>query len=245
MGSAFGPLLGGIANDYLGRRISFAVPAVAFAILGFLLLPMAKVDKTNDQGARPLQFLEGYRLVLASPSARLLCLVVGIEGFLFYGAFGFGGAFLRHQFELNYTVIGIALAGFGIGGLIYSATVKALVSRLGARKMVIGGGWLMMIGFVALAFAPIWQMAPLAILILGFSFYLLHNTLQTRATEMVPEARGSAISAFASCLFVGQAIGVWVLGEAIEVGGYQLMLSATGLLLLVLGHWFSRRLATL
>ena len=33
-------------------------------------------------------------------------------------------------------------------------------------------------------------------MVLGFGFYLLHNTLQTNATQMTPQARGTAIGIF-------------------------------------------------
>ncbi|MDB5850872.1 MAG: transporter, partial [Rhodoferax sp.] len=71
-------------------------------------------------------------------------------------------------------------------------------------------------------------------------FYMLHNTLQINATQMAPERRGAAVSAFASCFFLGQATGVGVAG--ILVGhwgtGAVISLGATGVVLIALG--FSR-----
>jgi predicted MFS family arabinose efflux permease len=48
----------------------------------------------------------------------------------------------------------------------------------------------------------------------GLGFYQMHNTLQTRATQMAPQARGTAVSMFAACFFLGQASGV-ALGAAV------------------------------
>ena len=81
--------------------------------------------------------------------------------------------------------------------------------------------------------------------LLGLAFYLLHNTLQTMATEMSPSARGSAISAFAFCLFCGQAIGVSGAGILTEWLGYRAVFTAAGLGLAVLATGFARRLHTL
>jgi predicted MFS family arabinose efflux permease len=67
---------------------------------------------------------------------------------------------------------------------------------------------------------------------------MLHNTLQTRATEMAPQARGSAVSFFAFCLFLGQASGVAAVGLGVERLGYEPMLLAAGAALLVLALWF-------
>ena len=52
-----------------------------------------------------------------------------------------------------------------------------------------------------------WLAVP-AIALIGLGFYMLHNTLQTNATQMAPEARGLAVSLFAFALFTGQSVGV-------------------------------------
>ena len=43
---------------------------------------------------------------------------------------------------------------------------------------------------------------------IGLGFYTLHNTLQTNATQMTPQARGTAVAMFSSALYVGQTAGV-------------------------------------
>ena len=58
-----------------------------------------------------------------------------------------------------------------------------------------------------LAVEPFWWIAPVAVAALGLGYYMLHNTLQTNATQMLPEARGTAV-AFSSALFLGQTAGV-------------------------------------
>jgi predicted MFS family arabinose efflux permease len=64
------------------------------------------------------------------------------------------------------------------------------------------------LGFALMAVAPgLWLMLACLIL-LGLGFYMLHTGLQTEATQMIPEARGTALAMFASMLFVGQAAGV-------------------------------------
>ena len=37
---------------------------------------------------------------------------------------------------------------------------------------------------------------------------MLHNTLQTNATQMTPEARGTAVAIFSSAVYLGQTAGV-------------------------------------
>jgi predicted MFS family arabinose efflux permease len=41
---------------------------------------------------------------------------------------------------------------------------------------------------------------------------MLHNTLQTNATQMTPQARGTAVAIFSSALYLGQTLGVAING---------------------------------
>jgi len=43
--------------------------------------------------------------------------------------------------------------------------------------------------------------------IIGIGFYMIHNSLQTEATELAPGNRASAVSAHAFFFFLGQAAG--------------------------------------
>ena len=245
LGAACGPLVGGVFADSLGWRASFLVPAAAFAIIALLLVPLALREAMPEPAGAGRGPIARYAGLIRSRSARIICIAVAIEGMLFYGAFGYFGAFLRHEFELSYTRIGFVLAGFGIGGLVYSMLVGVLVRRLGPRRMVLIAAYLLPAGFAALALSQVWAAAVPIVLILGAGFYLLHNTLQTRATEMAPAARGSAISAFAFCLFFGQAIGVAGAGLIVELAGYRAVFVIAGAGLAVLAFWFARRLDAL
>ena len=75
----------------------------------------------------------------------------------------------------------------------------------------------------------------------GFGFYMFHNTLQTKATEMAPQARGTAIAVFAFSLFMGQASGVALCGALIRVANYEWTFVAMGTTLAALGWWFATR----
>src|SRR4051812_30317907 len=48
--------------------------------------------------------------------------------------------------------------------------------------------------------------------VLGFGFFLLHNSVQTEVTELAPSARASSFSLHAFSFFMGQALGPMVYG---------------------------------
>jgi MFS family permease len=95
----------------------------------------------------------------------------------------------------------------------------------------------------ALAWAPQWHWSPASCLLGGLSFYLLHNTLQANATQMLPSMRGTAVSLFASSLFCGQSVGVVVAAWIADLGSLQSVFAASALLLPALGAWFGSGLA--
>ena len=64
------------------------------------------------------------------------------------------------------------------------------------------------LSFAMLASMNDWRVGAAACLFAGLGFYMLHNTLQTCATQLSTVARGAGVSMFACCLFFGQAAGV-------------------------------------
>src|SRR5581483_3682181 len=124
------------------------------------------------------------------------------EGFLFFGGLTYIGAYAHHMFDLGFTAIGLVLGCFGLGGLAYSLTVKLFIGGLGERRMALLGGSLLALGFAGCAGAPAWWLLPPAVMLAGVGFYMHHNTLQTNATQMAPDARSLAISLFAFVFFL-------------------------------------------
>ena len=68
-------------------------------------------------------------------------------------------------------------------------------------------------------------------------FYTMHSTLQTKATEMAPGARGTAVSFFAFALFLGQSTGAYTFGKIVDNYGYRTTFSTAGIAIAVLALW--------
>jgi predicted MFS family arabinose efflux permease len=113
---------------------------------------------------------------------------------------------------------------------------------LGERGLAIGGGAVLCIAFPLFALTGELLWAVLAIYLSGLGFYMLHNTLQTNGSQMTPEARGSGLALFASCLFVGQSLGVALSAIVVDRLGALPIFLACGPLLLVVGLYFAAAL---
>jgi MFS transporter, YNFM family, putative membrane transport protein len=71
---------------------------------------------------------------------------------------------------------------------------------------------------------------------------MLHNTLQTHATQMAPQARGTAVALFAVALFFGQSAGVLLAARVIETAGPAWLFAIAAVALLATGIGFSQAL---
>jgi predicted MFS family arabinose efflux permease len=244
-GQLFGQAAGGIIGDWLGWRAVFMLLASFFALAAVALFRELAVNPTTHSpqaDAAPRGFYADYALVLANPWARFVVLAALCEAMLVWGAFAFVGADMHLRFSLSFTLVGLVVGGFGIGGLIYAGTVQQLVMRFGQIGLARLGSVTIALAFLAIAFAPVWWIAPFAVMAIGLGFYMLHNTMQTNATQMSPQARGTAVALFSSALYLGQTIGVAAGSLVIDRTGAPPIFIAAALLLPLLGFGFAAML---
>jgi MFS transporter, YNFM family, putative membrane transport protein len=245
-GQLFGQAAGGVIGDWLGWRAAFFIHASIFAVAALALARELKINPmtrpTVDRGAPRRGFLTDYRIVLANPFARFVVVVAFLEFALMFGAFAFVGADLHLRFGLSFTLVGLMVCFFGLGGLIYAGTVKQLVGWFGQAGLAITGGAILGVAFLMLALAPVWWIAPAAVTLVGLGFYMLHNTMQTNATQMSPEARGTAVGLFSAALYLGQTAGVAIFAVVVDRAGAPSVFVTSAILLPALGLWVSRSL---
>jgi YNFM family putative membrane transporter len=245
LGQLFGQAAGGVLGDLLGWRNVYFVLAAMFAIAAAGLVFELSVNpqtRKSSQTTPRLGMIADYGTVLSNQFARIVILAAFFEGALAWGAFAYIGADLHLRFGLTYTLVGVTVGCFGIGGLLYAGLVKILVRRLGQIGLAIGGSLVLAAAYVLLAGEPVWWLAPIATTAIGLGFYMLHNTLQTNATQMTPEARGTAVSLFSSALYVGQTAGVALGALVIDRAGAIPMYLATAIAFPVLALWFAGEL---
>ena len=246
LGQLFGQAGGGVLGDFFGwRRVFFFLTAL-FAIATIAMLIEFFRNPITHAGhataTRSRGFIIDYATVLRAPWARIVILLGFVEAAFMFGAFAYVGADLHLRFGVNFAVVGLFVGAFAIGGLVYSLSVRRLVNRLGQIGLVIGGGALLALAYLTIAFAPHAYLAPFAITGIGLGYYMLHNTLQTNATQMTPEARGTAVAIFSSALYFGQTAGVAINGIIFDrcTAVPVFLIAAGGLLALSL--WFAHEL---
>lgn len=222
LGLSAGVLIGGVAADYLSWRTPFIAISILFVIISLLLfslnrrLPGHARTVRKAEGNAFKRMISEFSQVLAKPWARKVVVTVFLEGAFLFGAFAFIASHVHRMHGVSLSVAGALVMLYGFGGVLYAASSSYLVRRLGEVGLTRWGGSLLGLSLLAIAFAQAWWWAIPACFIAGLGFYMLHNTLQINATQMAPERRGAAVSAFASCFFLGQSIGVGIAGVLVE-----------------------------
>lgn len=239
LGMIFGQWIGGLFADTLGWRAAFLLLTVLFGMVALLMARSRPAQPTPESHQRRAGYVSQVLLILRTHWARRILAAGLIEGAAAYGPFVFIPVHLHTRFGLSLTLAGAVVVLYGLGGLIYAFSARHIVARLGEQGMVFYGGLLIACGFGMLAFGQHWAWSMPACALAGFGFYMMHNTLQANATQMVAQARGTAVSLFASCLFLGQSLGVSAIALLIKYWPTNTAFMPSMVILPLLGGWLA------
>lgn len=213
-----GPV-GGVFGQYVGWRGVFLVLATLAVLVAVAFA--ARIRGLPDRRSPGRMFKpENYVRMASHRTGRLVLLAATLDGALFVGCFPYLAPYLHEHFGLSYAQVGLILACFGLGAWSYTRLARPLLARWGEGGLVLAGGLLMAAALaIAVGSGRWWLFVPVE-MALGLGFFMLHSVLQARATEMLPQARATAVATFACLLFLGQSVGALLVGGAIAHFGY-------------------------
>jgi predicted MFS family arabinose efflux permease len=245
MAQIVGVIGSGIIGSLLGWRMAVALTAAA-ALAGYVLMALFLKPRPNME--RPPLTMQGmksgYAQVFRNPRAKVCYVAVLVEGIAVFGLLPYIAVILEARGTGGIREAGFVLSGMGIGGILYALTVGHLLSILGGQGNLIRiGGLVTALGLACVASATKWQLDMAAFVIIGYGFYMIHNSLQTQATELAPGARGAAVALHAFFFFLGHAIGPVLYGSGLASLGIVTTILAGGVLMAVLGFLVARALS--
>ena len=218
-GNLLGASGAGVIGDVVGWRGVFFVTgaidlvALAVAIPGFRSM-------NESPGRFDLStFIPNYRAVFSNPLAKYCFGAVFIEALFLFGVFPYMAVLLQDTGAVRASIAGVVIAGFGIGGVIYTMMVAWLVAHISEKRLMATGGMVMGACLLVIALRMPWPIEFMNFMLMGFGFYLLHGCIQVYVTELAPSARGSATAAHSMFFFLGQAAGPVVYGAGLVTVG--------------------------
>lgn len=223
MAAAIGQVISAAAGGFLAAVISWRT---IFLLDGSLALIIVVLMLRSGLPARRPPTIRASRLapyhaVFADRRHALFLLLIFIEGGFTIGAFAYFGALLRDRDGYSYVAIGFIIALFGIASVVTGRLIGRAARLLRERRMIAIGGTGVAIAYLLTTLQPSLVIFPLAMLLSGSTYILLHSTLQTRATELAPTARATGIALFAFALFLGSSLGALLTAQSIDRYGYN------------------------
>jgi len=242
IGLVSGQAIGGFFAEHLGWRWGFVFLAGIYLVVGLLLLAALRGHGVTPAAVHGAPARGRYRLVLGQAHGRFVLAMIFTEAIATFGVMTFIPAYLHQRFGITLFHAGLVVATMGLGGLGYTLFAARWVKALGQHRLARTGGLLLGTAFLMLGLAVDWGWGALACALLGLGFYQLHNTLQTLATQLAPEARGTALSLFAFCFFLGQAAGASLGALVVDRTGADWLFLAAAAVLPIMGMVLARNI---
>ncbi|WP_174242000.1 MFS transporter [Teichococcus oryzae] len=239
LGQLAGGAVSGAVAPFIGWRGVMWICTVAAALSCLVLVLDARGRPSTAAPTRPslAEVMRRYGAILRHPAAKRLYGGVFLEGMFVFGPFPFLAALLGADGHGTLRA-GLAVAGFGVGGFGYTLLAPLLLRRLGQARMMRLAGLLVAGGMAVLGFTPP-NIATAGGVLIGLGFFMLHNSIQVRVTEVAPLARGSAVALHAFCYFLGQAAGPALFGAAMPLLGSGVALILGGIAVFAISVWLS------
>jgi predicted MFS family arabinose efflux permease len=236
VGTALATVLGGLAAYLDGWRVAFAAPALAGAALAFLLARLPEPKAFSEQ-KREGPLVQAGR-VLVQPWVLAVIGIVLVEGAVILGFLTFLAPSLESA-GFSPAVAGLAVGLYGLAVLGWTRTVKLVANRLGASALILIGAGMLSLGYASGAVGQSLASVSAAAIFVGGGFAFMHSTLQTWATEVVPEARATVVSLFAAALFAGSGVATMAAAPLAEAGSFDLLFALGALVAVPLGLFAS------
>lgn len=230
-----GPLLGGIAFEWLGMRGAYTLTALvqfacAFALAG---LVYHQVTRRLALARIPADIVDGLRYARTRP---LILLVYGITVITNAFAFSYTGLLAPlglADFHVTPGLVGLLAAAEPLGGLLGGGLIALGLLRMDRRLMFAGGSALFMVMLVIAALSPSYWLAVAVLFLGGFGIAGFANMQTTlMLTEAPIEMRSRLMGIVTVCIGTGP-LGVLASGalaEPLGPRGAILAMAGIGLL---------------
>ena len=233
---AVGPLLGGIAFEWLGMKGAYTLTALvqfagAFAIAG---LAHAQLTRRLDLIRIPHEIADGLRFAWTRPTILLVFGVTIVTNAFAFAYSGLVAPLGQGEFHVSPALVGLLAAGEPLGALLGGALIAAGLLRLDRRLAFAGGAALFMVALIFMALSPSYWLAFALLVIGGFGtagFGNMQSTLML--TEAPPEMRSRLMGVVTVCIGTGPLgqLAAGGLSEELGARGAIVVMAVAGLVL--------------
>jgi MFS family permease len=243
-----GPAVGGALVAAVGEGWCFALDAVSYLAVIGSLLAMRVPRREQAPASQPViaQLAAGFQYVRSfEPIRTALCLIAAVS------MFGIPHSVLMPVMASDilgggsYT-LGVLIASFGLGALTGAAYLASRTTVVGLGRAIGYSTLIYGIGLIGFALSRNLYLSMPLLLIAGTGFMTAIAASNTFIQTLVQEDLRGRVMAFYTMAFLGTTpIGSLVAGTIAEQVGAPATITGGGILCVVTGIWFLRKLPSL
>ncbi|WP_322920466.1 MFS transporter [Nocardioides renjunii] len=238
VGTAAASAGAGLLADVATWRLPFVITGSAALVLAVLL---ARLPEPAGAAARTTA-RASVATIARSRVTLLVLLFAFVEGVVLLGALTLLPTAVESS-GASTTVAGAVTGVYGLAVLLGSSSVGRLSLAWHPARLILLGAACAALATGLLAVSQRPAVAVVVAVLLGIAWPAMHSSLQTWATEVLPQSRAVVVSFFAAALFVGSAIGAIVVAGLADEGRFAVVYGAYAALAVPLGigAWAARR----
>jgi predicted MFS family arabinose efflux permease len=229
-GTTLGALGAGLVADLASWRIAFLVTGTAAIGMAWALRALPEPVRHDPPGST----FSALRQVASSPMAGLVLLFGFAEGAALLGGLTLLPPAVEHAGATT-AVAGAVTGVYGVSVFASSRVVGRLSQNWHPSRLIGLGAAAAALACAVLIVSQHPGPAVVAAALFGVAWTAMHSSLQTWATEVLPAARATIVSLFASSLFVGSAVAAVLFSGLADSGRYSLAFAAFAALTVPLG----------
>jgi predicted MFS family arabinose efflux permease len=233
LGTTAGTLGAGLTAHVFNWRYFFLIPGAIALVVAIALrsIPESLVTRSSQN---PVSQVAG---VLRHGWALLVLALAVVVGAVMFGFVTYLAPALEAK-GLSPAIAGAVVASYGLSVLLCTRSFGYVSRRMPAALMLAGGAGMLLVGYLIAAAAQNVPAIFAASILAGGAYAFMQSTFQTWATDIVPQARGTATSLFATAIFGGAALATLSVAGLASSNRYSMLFviaAAITLPLLVLG----------
>ncbi|TMF95096.1 MAG: MFS transporter [Chloroflexi bacterium] len=200
-GTTAGTLGAGLTAHVFSWRFFFLLPgAIALGVaIGLRGVPESLLTRSSHNP------LKQVATVVRHGWAILVLALSVVNGAVMFGFV----TYLAPALEANGqspAIAGVVVASYGVSVLVCTRAFGYVAQRTPAALILAGGATMLLIGYAIAGATQTVVTILAASLLAGGAYAFMQSTFQTWATDVVPEARGTATALFATAIFTGAAL---------------------------------------
>ncbi|CAM4196299.1 MFS transporter [Kibdelosporangium persicum] len=230
MGIGLASIGAGVTAQLLSWRAAFIATGVVSIVLAVYLRNLPQPPMTR-KGSNVVKAIAS---VGRTKAALFVLLMAFTEGVVLLGVLTLLPPAVE-QSGATPTTAGAVTAVYGLAVFLMTRVVLTLTKRLHPSRLIAIGAGAAVIASALLAIGQTPLITIGAAVMLGLAWTAMHSSIQTWATEVVPDARATMISLFATALFAGSAVAAAAVAGLAEAGAYGTIFFIAGTLTIPLG----------